>query len=90
MGVKIVQNVDQDRSTPTENPTQQVPDESTSSSLNPEPSETTSNYSWNAFIDKAITISAEQIRVARLTITDLTGPFKTLRVTHEELPASIA
>jgi hypothetical protein len=60
MGVKIVQNVDQDRSTPTEKPTQQVPDESTSSSLNPQPSETTSNYSWNSFIDKAIAISAEQ------------------------------
>jgi hypothetical protein len=61
MGVKIVRSLDQARSMPTDAPRAlQTPDESTSASLNSQPKATTSNYSWNAFIDKAIAISAEQ------------------------------
>lgn len=61
MGVKIVRNIDQARAAATESsPAQQPPDESSRSSPNAQPSATTSNYSWNAFIDKAIAVSAEQ------------------------------
>jgi hypothetical protein len=62
MGVKIVRNLDQARNVAAEKPpAQQLPGESTSlASLNSQPKATTSNYSWNAFIDKAIAISAEQ------------------------------
>ncbi|WP_426442414.1 hypothetical protein [Bradyrhizobium genosp. P] len=60
MGVKIVRNIDQARSAPTETATAEPPDQSTQSSLNSQPGATPSNYSWNAFIDKAIAVSAEQ------------------------------
>jgi hypothetical protein len=62
MGVKTVRSLDQARYVATEEPpAQQKPDQSTSSaSLNPHPGATTSLQSWNAFIDKAIAISAEQ------------------------------
>ncbi len=61
MGVKIVRSLDQARSMTTDTPpAQQTPDESASASLNSQPRATTSNYSWNAFIDKAIAVSAEQ------------------------------
>jgi hypothetical protein len=61
MGVKTVRSLDQARYVAAEEPpAQQKPDASTSPAS--QPGATTSPQSWNAFIDKAIAISAEQNR----------------------------
>ncbi|MBR0939104.1 hypothetical protein [Bradyrhizobium jicamae] len=63
MGVRIIRNIEQARSTPAVIATAEPPPDQTSQpSSTSHPSAETTNYSWNAFIDRAITVSTEQNR----------------------------